>query len=978
MAKGAIRLYTLPSGCSFGDQLAAGLLQRYRTAPEDLASVRLLLPTRRACRTMQEAFLRQTGGKPLLLPHMQPLGDVDEVELGLHTAGMGEMQLSLPRPLSPLRRQTVLARMLQHVGSKSGDENKTFSYYFALADSLGGLLDEMQTEGVGLSAFQTLVSDENLNAHWQMSLRFLRALEETWPDWLAAEKAVDPAWRRRELMLALNRFWLANPPQYPVIIAGTTGTIPATTALLKTVAQLPQGEIILPGFDLGLDAASWDAVQEGHPQYTLKVLLSHMRTTRDAVTLWPDAADEGRACEALWRDVMRPPETTTHWQTPAHNAATCMEHIALCEAETPEQEALVIALAMRDVLQQNNHKTAALVTPDRQLAARVRAALGRWDIALDDSAGTPLLQTLQGQFLDAIVQTAQTLLAPLPVLRLLRHPFCANGTTANACLALAAILDGPSGYRPLYDDPKPLPSGHALLAETLAPLTAIARGFHAPVTFLNTLLQTAENLATTSDMKGAEVLWQGDAGEELARMVTEWLGAMDMMPPITLADFITLITQLMQQASIRPRLPGTPRLRILGQLEARLQQADLMILGGLNEGTWPAEAKADPWLSRQMRRQIGLPVPERQLTLSAHDFVQAASAGQVLLTRSRHGVDGNPATPSRWLQRLEAVCELQQLPDPRRNGDIWLFHAQMLDMPDVLLGMASEPKPTPPLPARRHKLSISDVGTWINDPYALYAKRILGLRIWPDIGVQETFRVHGNHLHQILDSYTKDRIAYPHAQPLDLFRQAADKHGPPPDSDPAAIAGWQVLIERVGAFLADHEQARLDASWRPVAAEIAGQLSYAGFTIDGRADRIDRNGYGELCIIDYKARTSPYPTSELGTGHRPQLGLEALFAMSGAWDNLPKAEVAELQYWLLGQKTGGTVADATAKNQTVADFTQLVRDGLTQLAEHYLHDATQPYLSQPFGIKLASPEYTYLSRFGEWSLQGDDEAEDAA
>jgi ATP-dependent helicase/nuclease subunit B len=969
MAKAATCLYTLPASCSFGDELAKGLLARFDGKPEELAATRLLLPTRRACRTVQEAFLRQTGGKPLLLPMLQPLGDVDEVELDIRAAGMGEMHLTIPPAIAPLQRQVMLALMLRAAYKDDGDES--FSHYFALAESLASLLDEMHTEGVELRRFDTLVARDDLRMHWELSLKFLKQLEDVWPKILEERRVADPAWRRRELMLALARQWEASPPQTPIIAAGTTGTIPATTRLLQVIAKLPQGEIILPGLDLELDTESWDALEEGHPQFTLKRLLQSLKTTRDAVFAWPHA-DCGENCvTALWRETMRPSQTSMEWQTPRDIDASCLETITLAEAETPEQEALVIALAMRDVLQRND-ETAFLVTPDRMLAARVRECLSRWDIVLDDSAGSPLLETPQGLFLRSILRATNEDLSPLSTLALLRNALTRCGHDSHLWAHdLAEKLDGPDGYRHRNGINPKLPQELVALTELLAPLTTLNHGFHAPDELLAALLQVAE---AVSD---AAILWAGDAGEQLAQLFIDWEKAMGAMPRVTLTDFRALLLQLMEKISVRQSLAGAPRLRILGQLEARLQQADLMILSGLNEGTWPKDPAADPWLSRQMRKDLDLPLPERSITLAAHDFVQAASARNVLFTRSKNGADGNPTTPSRWLLRLDAVIEMQGLPDPRNKGEEWLRRAKLIDKPYTQKPLG-EPKPCPPLSARPTQFNVSDIGIWVNDPYALYAKKVLQLICWPDIGEDLSLSLHGTHIHAIMKAYFDAMLSEPHTSPSVLLLRAAEKHGPPNDLDVVELAAWDGVITRLGAWLDAHEAERKQNGWQPLFAEIEGEGQIGSVTVKGRLDRIDRNIDGSIAIIDYKNRANNY-TGDMGTGHRPQLAVEAVMAQNGYWNNVDAADVSQLQYWHLKGRDGATVQTPDNAKRPLDDIITAAKDGLAQLYDAYNRDAMQAYLSQPFGPKYAEPDYTYLSRVGEWSLNAeDDSGEEAA
>ncbi|MDX1580907.1 MAG: double-strand break repair protein AddB, partial [Alphaproteobacteria bacterium] len=244
MSAGSPKVYTLPPGCSFADALAQGLLKRYPD-PMELSSVLVLLPTRRAARTLREAFLRASDGA-LLLPGMQPLGDVDEEELSLGTLSLAETNALDTQPaISPLRRQMELARLVEawlKTDSDSEDDPDP-AQVISLARELGRLLDQMQIEKVSFEALKGLAPAEFAD-HWQKTLAFLDIVGAHWPAHLAEHGLTDPALRRNRLLDQLSAHWRNSPPAHPVIAAGSTGSIPATAELLKTIAFLPQGEII--------------------------------------------------------------------------------------------------------------------------------------------------------------------------------------------------------------------------------------------------------------------------------------------------------------------------------------------------------------------------------------------------------------------------------------------------------------------------------------------------------------------------------------------------------------------------------------------------------------------------------------------------------------------------------------------------------------------------------------------------------------
>ncbi|MBM3557971.1 MAG: double-strand break repair protein AddB, partial [Alphaproteobacteria bacterium] len=212
------RVVTIPANRSFVDVLAAGLLAKTEGDPGALAAHTILLPTRRAVRNLREAFLRASGGQPLLLPRMRPIGDVDEEELILEEEGIG---LDLPPAIDPLRRQVMLARMILAKDTAEGG-TRDAAQAVALAGALAEFLDRAQAERLSFDALADLVPSD-LAAHWQEVLKFLALVTTLWPRVLAERGEIDPADRRNRLIEALAAAWRERPPRKPVIAAGSTG-----------------------------------------------------------------------------------------------------------------------------------------------------------------------------------------------------------------------------------------------------------------------------------------------------------------------------------------------------------------------------------------------------------------------------------------------------------------------------------------------------------------------------------------------------------------------------------------------------------------------------------------------------------------------------------------------------------------------------------------------------------------------------------
>ena len=994
MNAGAPTLYTVPPHVWFVDALAEGLLTGRvmaldRGDPMALSRLTILLPTRRACRALQLAFLRAAPGQALLLPRIRPLGDIDEDEPSLGD----EDDETLPDAISPLERRLMLARLIQRLGETPGGAALTgagtVDQSARLARALAALLDEMQIARLDPQGLAGLVPEEYA-AHWQQVLRFLSLITDNWPAILAEKGLMDPAARRNALLERLAERWAAAPPAHPVIAAGSTGSVPATRDLLAAIARLPQGAVVLPGLDTGADDETWEAIGPTHPQYALKGLLAHIGVERSVVEPWPGsevggARDAAHARSRLIADAMRPAETITAWRGLPPPAPAALRDLHRIDCASPQEEAGVIAIVMRRALETPD-RTAALVTADRSLARRVAAELRRWRIDVDDSAGEPLGETPPGAYLRLTARMVAEGFAPVPLLAALKHPLAAGGQAPAAFRRAVramekAILRGPrpapgfGGLRAaLKESDAALHPWLERLESAAAPFTALMAQ---PEADLRKLLQVhaafAEWLAATDDEDGAARLWSGEAGAQAVRFVSGLLEASPALPPVTPAHYPALLDALMEDHVVRPPFGRHPRLQIWGPLEARLQHADCMILGGLNEGVWPPAAAGDPWMSRPMRADFGLPPPELRIGLSAHDFVQCCGAREVYLTRARR-IEGTPTIPARWLQRLDALlANSSEGPGALQAMErALLAWWATLDRPSEPTGPRPAPAPAPPVAVRPRRLSVTKIETWIADPYSIYARDILRLRPLDPIDADPSAAERGSIIHRILDAFVREhRDALPpdaEARLLALGRAHFEAAG----ARPGVLAFWWPRFERIARWFLDTERDRRPGLM-PLATEVEGALDLdapAGpFRLTAKADRIDRTEAGALEIVDYKTGGVP-AKSHVKSGRNPQLSLEAAIATAGGFAGVDAAEVAALAYWKLsGAETAGEI---TQIGGDAAMLARAAADGLSALVARFDDPAT-PF--RPIPRPALAPrwnDYAHLARHKEWSVPGGD------
>ncbi|HWK45516.1 MAG TPA: double-strand break repair protein AddB [Stellaceae bacterium] len=990
-------VFTIPAHLPFLDALALGIRRRVGADPLDLADVTVLLPTRRSCRALREAFLRTGNGAAMLLPRLSALGDIDADEVSLSASETLRADLDLPPEIGGLRRRLLLARLIRHWGRARRSEILP-GQAATLATDLARLMDQVQAQGCSLTVLPGLVPKEYAR-HWELTLKFLDILTTAWPAVLEGIGALDPAERRNRLMAAQAAQWRASPPDRPVIAAGFASAVPAAADLLTQIALLPGGAVVLPGLDVAADPASWAAIAEdpSHPQWGMAELLSRMGVAHDDVAAWDHGGGAiasglpGRAMLAT--ELMRPAAVTDQWRALRRLPADAIDGVSRLDCLGPQEEAGVIALILRERLEQPG-ETAMLVTPDRSLARRVAAELGRWGIEIDDSAGLPLNQTAPGTYLRLLAEAVLQELAPVPLLAALKHPLAAAGLAPGAFRAKIRALE-----RAILRGPRPAPGIAGLrlalaeapandradlialvdrLAVVLGPLCAqIAAGETLLAAVLAEHVAVAEALAATDQASGPERLWRGDAGEALAGFVAELAGAAGEFEPIRGADYPVLLEALMSGSVVRPSFGRHPRLAILGTVEARLQQADLVILGGLNDGVWPADPGADPWLSRPMRQDFGLPSPEMQVGIAAHDFVNGLGARHVVLTRATR-VEGAPTVPSRWLLRLDAVLRATgTVVDAGPYASFRSLQA-LLDHPPAISPRAA-PAPRPPVAARPRRVSVTEVETWMRDPYALYAKRVLRLKALDPIDADPGAAERGSFIHDALDQFMR---AYP------LAPDAPAPGSGLPEDPAAALAaiGRQVFgaaLDRPGVwafwwprFLAVAEWfAVTERARRPALAqsltEIRGRLEWAapagGFVLTAKADRIDRLRAGGAAIIDYKTGQPPKP-KDIELGFAPQLPLEAAILAAGGFDGVPAGAIAELAFWRLsGGDPAGEEKPIKMDAAGLADLARQAMEGLQALAARFDDPAT-PYRARPRpGWEPRYSDYGHLARVAEWA-----------
>lgn len=964
------KILNIPFALSFVDELAKRLLEETKENPLSLADVLVMLPNRRAIASLKEAFVRQNGLVPTMLPRMITVGDAEEEEIVLNGAYSLEELKSLPPAIDKMERLLIFTKIIMSKPKEFGITDLSSAQACYLANELASLLDVVENEQLDFGKLQGLVP-EQYSAHWQETLKFLAIITEFWPDILQERGVIDSA-KRRNLLLELQmEIWKNSPPLNKVIVAGTTATYPLMKELVKTVLGFENSEVILAGLDRCLAEEDWALIDESHPQFELKELLDYLGVLRSEVDeldslSWPEFGEssevQGRA--KLVSEVMRPAVTTDKWRAieAREIKQDAVAGISFLECADLREEALSIALIMRQTLE-TPEKTAALVTSDRNLARMVANELQRWDIKVDDSAGKPLSLTPVGMFLQSIVKVCEDDFRAVSFLSLMKHPFTRAG------FETAQFRRNLRDYEKLLRSQKENEEIMAFAEGIKAKFAPFYDLFKQARVGLKQMLQEHVRLAEAlaQPLLGAEEederpLWKGEAGEAAAQFIARLYEHAEVLDEIRPQDYAGILEVLMSGVTVRPLFGTHPRLKILGPIEARLTNFGTVIIGEVNEGIWPKLASASPWMSRPMKKEFGFPMPEKAIGIMAHDFCSLLSGQEVFLTRANR-VQGTPMIKSRWQMRMETVYEALRL---KPQEDVaYKSWAKFLDRAEAVRRILP-PAPKPPVSARPRKLSASAIEYLMRDPYIIFAKHILRLKPLNDLEPDLTLADYGNIIHGILDEFNKKYpMEYPENAKNALF-EIGEKWFEKNSINFETRAFWWPRFEKIVDWLVAHEKP-YRAEVKRVYSEIEGALTFeapAGeFVVTAKADRVDELVSGKVAIIDYKTGQIR-SKKEVREGYAPQLPLEGLIAVAGGFEHIGDRDVEKLIYWGLGNKE-------LVLNE---DVEQILGSNLEHIKEliSIFDFETTPYLARPNPNKIAKySDYDHLARVKEWSVGED-------
>ncbi len=1052
------RVLTIPAGLPFLKLLAARLIDgtlapgyRYDTAdPLSLSKVTILVPTRRAARVLRSEFVDLLGGRAAILPIIRPLGETEED--GAFFEADAPTLLDLAPPVSGTVMLLELARLILAwrnqlpaiVRSIHADTPLVAPASPAdavwLARALGELIDAVETEGRDWADLVKL-DVRDFASWWQLTVEFLKIATAFWPARLEELMRSSPA-RHRDAMLKAEAQRIAGLKDgAPIIVAGSTGSIPAAADLIAAIAGRRDGVVVLPGLDTTMPPEDWlkvglepepgrpaEPASRGHPQYGLFRLLKHLKIDRSEVEPLGTADNVLADRAEILSRALAPAASTDGWQAwragfgdeRLHRA---FAEVTLIEAANEREEATAIAIALRLALEEpgvnGGESRVALITPDRALARRVTAELARFGIIADDSAGTPFSATQQGILTQLLLEATLRPGDPVPLVSVLKHPLARFGLSVDAyrtaadALEVIALRGGvqmvdlstlpqlveqrlaehavdrhPPQWR-LSLQPEAIEGARDLaerIARAVEPLVSVlvriadGRVLTDKLALSDWAARTGRVLEAVCADERADLsaLWSDEAGETLASQLGEILAA-DGKIEADGPQWIDIFGALTASEAVKPRAMRHPRVFVFGTLEARLQSVDMLVIGGLNEGSWPGQTTNNPFLSRMMKAEIGLEPPERRIGQLAHDFEMASGTRHLVYSRAlRQG--SAPTVASRWLQRLMALGGREFESRLKKRGDRLRHFAALLDQGENQ-APAQRPAPKPPAELQPSQFSFSEVGPFRRDPYALYARRILKLDPVDGFNQDPGAAERGTLYHRIIERFVAE--GHDPADPrafeamMGIVDTLFDAERLPVHIDIV----WRQRFASVGrAFIAWERERRPEI--RKTLTEARGRIELPnGITLTGVADRIDLKGADHADIIDYKTGLSP-SVAQARSLLDPQLALEAAALRAGAFRDAGHLTPENLLYVRLKPADALLVDqvnnELNGRGDNKKSATDLADQSIEELGRFVeaLRSGERGYVSRliPAQQNDFGGEYDHLARVAEWSTAESEEA----
>lgn len=925
-------------------QLFLGSIADYllsRTSDFALSEWTVYLPTRRSCMVLEETLFQKNPQTSFILPRIVALGETTPEELILMSSELVEELSLLPAVIRPSRRRLLLATLIEKF--RYSERGMGADLALKWADKLTAILDEMRTHDVNLKTLKEIGPVSGHAEHWEKIHTFLSLVSNHWDSILEEEQAVESITWQKRILDAYAHFLKTQGTRKPIMIAGSLGTIPSTANLIQAISKLPNGVVVLPGLE---KIKQKEPVSPRHPQFFLFALLEKLDINPCHVEYLTDTQHFDT-------------DTSCHKKSEFQGIEIQCENLSYMEASDQAEEARLVAISIRKALEEGKKKIVCVAT-DQALLKRINTELEVWDIVPLSPQSRSLIDTNLGSFLHLVTLGLSNPFPVVALASLCKHAL--SKKTEDWNLFERYILRKWTGSYSLQaldyavqraENQMDLDTWNQVadFYNQLKKLLMDRDGTHSLKYYLKKIDTFLRWLAEHDEP--AESLFLILCPEEAESFQTLWedlhkSGDLEIVHPQNLSDVFFTLLQQPYQALVGGH---TQEVLLLPPADARFIDADLKILAGLNEGVWPLEPPKDPFFTYNMRQSLKLPPLESKIGQSAHDFLSClCGPGDKLITRSLR-IGGVPSIPSRFLSYLHLGLKRKGLKLHSSNELKQWSRDLYLPPQKITLGI---PAPCPPANLRPNRLSVTEIGLLLKDPYSIYAKHILKLTELNFFSNQHQYRSFGIFVHECLHEWNRD---FNKTEAPSFLNRAKFLFG-------LHFGSWEENRFWWEKFLNLLKWVSLQSPWSNTVTEIRGEIVLPIgdhlFTLFGKADRIDWNEQS-LRIIDYKTGGVPSGSS-VKSGESPQLLLEALIFYKNGFSGLPIAPLTSLEYW------GVLTEEKVILKDDLNLFISNIEQRLQKLMTSFLNDST-PYLSYPKG-KLSDYSYDHLSRFQEWHMGG--------
>ncbi|MBR1544477.1 MAG: double-strand break repair protein AddB [Alphaproteobacteria bacterium] len=980
------KVFNISPRYPFLDVLASYIVNTAKQDGANIANDIILLPTRRACRHLKDIFLNISGGEAVLLPTILPLGDIDENGLANLDYENESLDSDLPPAISKIKRNLILSTLIK---AKMSDFTEEQAY--SLAVDLAHLMDTVEMEELSFNNLQYLVPEE-YSIHWQETLEFLKIVTEEYPKILDDNNVMNPVARKVALIKKQIEYWKKFPPKGRVFAAGSTGSLVPISYMLRFISKMERGFLILPGLDKNISdkdfeilTADYPKTNQNHPQYGLLKLIKGLDLKISDVPELPiyreyDIADSDR--ELLSSHIMLSSEMNDDWSNLPKLKNDVLSDVSELCLDTDSDEVFAVAGLLRKAVAEN--KKALLITPDRKIAKSVANELKRWNIIVDDSAGIPASDTTTGNYIILVLKMLYDNFSPYSILAVLKHKYTSLGYKKDELDNIISdfenkVLRGKISLNTL-DKMIQEASKYDNVYNLLLKIKDVSKGMYEKITdsqkysiydLLYSHLSLVENFVSGPDVDVNDVMWNSDLHSDLSAELSSLLSSLKeikeennsvKIDEMTASAYFVFISNYLLSLSLRPKINSHPNIAIMNSIEARLITADLYIMSGLNEDTFPSVTSDDPWMSRPMKAKFKLPLPERKIGLSSHDFVEFFCKKNVVMTHAVK-VDGVNTITSRWLTKLSAIVNIANLQWKNPLSEevkSWI----RLSSFSSNSSRCKRPAPCPPVDARPKKLSATWIEKWYRDPYIIFANKILKLKKLDDINPVAGPAELGTVIHNSLEEFKKKNLST-----FDELMQIMHNNAVP-YMDIPQIDFWYTKFETVAKWFIDYEASiknLISFSFQ----EETGKLKITpNFTITAKADRIDVLRDNRAIVFDYKTGTPP-SEKEVLSGYAPQLPIEALILKNGGFDNIKtNSKIGGVRYIKLTGSQNGHISGEKL-DDSIDEIVETAFKNLKENIELFSRQST-PYLSRPNPNKVGHSienysEYAHLARVKEWN-----------